>query len=123
MKDLSRHIEYLLCEHDSVAIPSIGTFTTEELPARYYMEENTYLPPVKSVRLDINQKHDDGKLENCLIHLHRVTHNVAQKWIADYVNNINQSLVETGFMDIGTIGRLVYVNDKVSFEVCEAGVN
>ena len=84
------------------------------------MEENTYLPPVKSVRLDINQKHDDGKLENCLIHLHRVTHNVAQKWIADYVNNINQSLVETGFMDIGTIGRLVYVNDKVSFEVCEA---
>ena len=123
MKDLSRHIEYLLCEHDSVAIPSIGTFTTEELPARYYMEENTYLPPVKSVRLDINQKHDDGKLENCLIHLHRVTHNVAQKWISDYVNNINQSLVETGFMDIGTIGRLVYVNDKVSFEVCEAGVN
>ena len=62
MKDLSRHIEYLLCEHDSVAIPGIGTFITEDLPARYYMEENTYLPPVKSVRLDIRHKQDDGKL-------------------------------------------------------------
>ena len=56
------------------------------------MEENTYLPPVKSVRLDIGQKQDDGKLENCLIQLHRVTRNVAQKWITDYTNDINQAL-------------------------------
>ena len=123
MKDLSRHIEYLLCEHDSVAIPGIGTFITEDLPARYYMEENTYLPPVKSVRLDIGQKQDDGKLENCLIQLHRVTRNVAQKWITDYTNDINQALAEAGFMDLGTMGRLVYADNVVSFEACEAGVN
>ena len=87
------------------------------------MEENTYLPPVKSVRLDIGQKQDDGKLENCLIQLHRVTRNVAQKWITDYTNDINQALAEAGFMDLGTMGRLVYADNVVSFEACEAGVN
>ncbi len=123
MKDLSRHIEYLLCEHDSVAIPGIGVFVTEELPARYYPKENLYLPPVRSVRLDTTNKEDDHKLENCLIQLHHVTRNVANKWIAEYTNDINQSLMDMGIMDMGTIGRLVYANKKITFEVCDAGVN
>lgn len=123
MKDLSRHIEHLLCEHNSVAIPGIGIFITEELPARYYPEENLYLPPVRSVRLDTTNKEDDHKLENCLIQLHHVTRNVAGKWIAEYVDDINQSLMDMGIMDMGTMGRLVSVDGKVNFEVCEAGVN
>ncbi len=123
MKDLSRHIEYLLCEHDSVAIPGIGVFITEELPARYYPEESLYLPPVRSVHLDTTNKDDDHKLEDCLIQLHHVTRSIANKWIFEYVNDINQSLMDMGIMDMGTIGRLVYVNGKMSFEVCDAGVN
>lgn len=123
MKDLSRHIEYLLCEQDSVAIPGIGVFVTEELPARYYPEENLYLPPVRSVRLNTADKDDDHKLEDCLVQLHRVTHNVACKWIAEYVEGINQSLMDMGIMDMGTIGRLLYVDGKITFEVCDAGVN
>lgn len=123
MKDLSRHIEYLLCAHDSVAIPGIGVFVTEELPARYSHEENLYLPPVRSVHLDTTNKDDDHKLEDCLIQLHHVTRNVANKWIAEYVEGINQSLMDMGIMDMGTIGRLVYTNNTISFEVCDAGVN
>lgn len=123
MKDLSRHIEYLLCEHDSVAIPGIGTFIIKELPARYYIEECSFLPPIRSVYLDTGQKHDDNKLETCLIQLHRVTRIIAQKWIAEYVDDINQALMETGTMDVGTIGRLSLRNNEISFEVCEAGVN
>lgn len=123
MKDLSRHIEYLLCEHDSVAIPGIGIFVTEELPARYSHEENLYLPPVRSVHLDTTNKDDDHKLEDCLIQLHHVTRNVANKWIAEYVEGINQSLMDMGIMDMGTIGRLVYADNTISFEVCDAGVN
>ncbi len=123
MKDLSRHIEYLLCEHNSVAIPGIGMFVTEELPARYYPQEKLFLPPVRSVRLDINNNEDDHKLEDSLIRLHRVTRNVAHKWIAEYVDYINQSLMDMGFLDMGTIGRLVFVDNNISFEVCEAGVN
>ncbi len=96
---------------------------TEELPARYYPKENLYLPPVRSVRLDTTNKEDDHKLEDCLAHLHRVTRNVAKKWIAEYVDDINQSLMDTGIMDMGTIGRLVYSEGNITFEVCEAGVN
>lgn len=123
MKDLSRHIEYLLCEHNSVAIPGIGVFVTKDLPARYYTEENLYLPPVRSVNLDTSRTDDDGKLENCLIQLHHVTRNVARKWIEDYIDGINQSLMDMGMVDMGTIGRLVVLNNKISFEVCDAGIN
>lgn len=123
MKDLSRHIEYLLCEHNSVAIPGIGLFVAEEFPAKYYIEENIYLPPVRSVKLDTSLTQDDGKLENCLIQLHRITRIVAKKWISEYCENINQSLMDLGYMDMGTIGRLIYAEGRISFESCEAGVN
>lgn len=123
MKDLSRHIEYLLCEHNSVAIPGIGLFVTEELPARYDIEECICLPPVRSVYLDTTRTGDDGKLEKCLIQLHQVTRNVARKWISDYVSDINQSLLDASGMDIGTIGRLVLADNHIVFEACEAGVN
>ncbi len=123
MKDLGRHIEFLLCEHDSVAIPSIGVFVTEELPARYYPKENLFLPPVRSVRLDTSNKEDDHKLEDCLVRLHHVNRSVASKWIAEFISDINQSLMDMGVMDMGTIGRLVYADGKITFEVCEAGVN
>ena len=123
MKDLSRHIEYLLCEHNSVALPGIGVFVTEDLQARYCEEESLYLPPVRSVSLDTSNTADDGKLESCLIQLHHVTRNVAKKWIADYLDDINHSLMDMGTMDMGTMGRLVTTETGISFEVCEAGVN
>ena len=124
MKDFSRHLEYLLCEHNSVAIPGIGIFVTEELQARYYADEKLYLPPLRSVRLDTRNSDDDGKLEHCLIQLHRITRNVARKWISEYIDEINHSLMDMGYMDMGTIGRLVMTSDgKIDFEVCDAGVN
>ena len=56
-------------------------FTVEELPAKYYSEENIYIPPVRSVHFNAANTQDDGKLEHCLIQLHRVTRGVAKKWI------------------------------------------
>lgn len=123
MKDLSRHIEYLLCNQNSVAIPGIGVFVTEDIKAKYCMEENLYLPPVRGVYLNTEQTEDDGKLENCLVQLHRITHNVAKKWISEYTQDINQSLMDMGYMDMGTIGRLVMRDGNILFEVCDAGVN
>lgn len=123
MKDLSRHIEFLLCEHSSVALPGIGVFVTEDLQAKYCEEERLYLPPVRSVSLDTSNTIDDGKLENCLIQLHHVTRNVARKWMSDYLDDINQSLLDMGTMDMGTMGRLITTETGIAFEVCEAGVN
>lgn len=87
------------------------------------MEENLYLPPVRSVYLNTEQTEDDGKLENCLVQLHRITHNVAKKWISEYIQDIYQSLMDMGYMDMGTIGRLVMRDGNILFEVCDAGVN
>ena len=123
MKDLSRHIEYLLSETDSVSLTGIGVFVTKELPAKYCGEECLFLPPVRSVCLDTLNTEDDGKLENCLVSLHRVSHATAKKWIEEYLTDVHQSLLDLGYMDLGTIGRLVLCGEEVLFEACEAGVN
>lgn len=112
-----------MTEHTSIAIPGIGMFTVEELPAKYYSEENIYIPPVRSVHFNAANTQDDGKLEHCLIQLHRVTRGVAKKWIAEYLEYINQSLMENNSMPVGTIGQLVSRDGKIDFEVCDAGVN
>ena len=110
MKELCRHIEFLLCEHNSVALPGIGVFVTEDLQARYCEEERLYLPPVRSVSLDTSSTEDDGKLENCLIQLHHVTRNVAKKWISDYLDDIKpyEGFIQCNSPYIGGLLNNVY---------------
>lgn len=123
MKDLSRHIEYLLLEHDCVVIPQFGALVSQDMPAEYSSEENLFIPPYRTVRYLSDVQEDDGVLRNCLVNLHHINQNVAERWINEYVDYINQSLMESGEMDFGTIGNFVIDNGRVQFQPCQAGVN
>lgn len=124
MKDLSRHIEYLLCKHDSVVIPGLGAIETTYQPARFVAEENLYLPAVRTASLNTTRLHDDDHLlQDTLVKLHHVNARTASKWVSEYVADINQSLLETGHTDVGTIGRIVSHQGHTDFEPCIAGVD
>lgn len=124
VKDLSRHIEYLLWERDCVVIPDFGTFMVRMENARYIQEEDLYLPPYRSVHYVPEMKEDDGVLASCLTNLHHVNTSVAKKWISDFVESINMSLLTDGEFDLGTIGTLSRTdNGIIAFDSCEAGVN
>ena len=124
MKDLGRHIEYLLCKHDSVVIPGLGTIETTYQPARFVAKENLYLPAVRTASLNTAQTSDDSHLlQDTLVKLHHVNTKTAAKWVSEYVSGINQALLETGQTDVGTIGRIVSHQGHMDFEPCIAGVD
>ena len=124
MKDLGRHIEYLLCKHDSVVIPGLGTIETTYQPARFVAKENLYLPAVRTASLNTAQTSDDSHLlQDTLVKLHHINTKTAAKWVSEYVSGINQALLETGQTDVGTIGRIVSHQGHMDFEPCIAGVD
>ena len=62
MKELVKHIEILLLDHDCVVVPQIGGFVTCNAPAKYVEEENLFLPPIRTVGFNERLKADDGLL-------------------------------------------------------------
>lgn len=123
MKNLSKHIEYLLLTHDCVIIPQLGAFVARRVEGRFSPEENLFLPPYRTVHFNPQIRHSDGLLENSLIEHYNVSLQEAKNMCSEFVDYVNMMLVENGTMDFGTIG--VFSQDEVgiiSFMPCLAGV-
>ena len=123
MKDLGRHIEYLLASYDEVAVPGLCTFVSENKSARYIVSENTFLPPYRSVYVCNSVNPEDTKLEDCIMKIHHVRRNIATQWIYDYAADIRSSIIEQGSVEIGTIGELSHNSSGYMFSVCDSGIN
>lgn len=123
MKDLSRHIEYLLATHDAVSVPGLCTFVAYNKSARYINSEQTYLPPYRSVYVSNTINPDDSLLEDCIIKMHHVRRSTAAQWIEDYTADIRSTIIEQGTVEIGSIGELSQTNSGYTLNVSDAGIN
>lgn len=123
MKDLSRHIEYLLATHDTVFVPGLCTFVTDNKSARYINSEQTFLPPYRSVYINNAINPEDTLLEDCIIRIHHVRRSTAAQWIEDYTADIRSTIIEQGSVEIGSIGELSQNGSGFTFNVCDAGIN
>ena len=123
MKDLSRHIEYLLATHDAVSVPGLCTFVTDNKSARYVYSEQTFLPPYRSVYVNNTVTPEDSLLEDCIIRMHHVRRSTAAQWIEDYAADIRSTIIEQGSVEIGSIGELSQSGSGFTFNVCDAGIN
>lgn len=124
MIDISRHIEYLLLEHDSVCVPQLGTFSIQQSESRWVPEEELFLPPVRNVSFssDCSQGADDF-IRSLALAL-RVNSEQAQTACAEYVENMKQELAANSVAEVGSIG--MFVRDTATgtdcFMPCQAGV-
>ena len=123
VKDLSRHIEYLLATHDAVSVPGLCTFVTINKSARYINSEQTFLPPYRSLYVNNNINHEDTLLEDCIMKMHHVRRSIAAQWIEDYTADIRSTIIEQGSVEIGSIGELSQNGSVFTFNVCDAGIN
>lgn len=123
VKDLSRHIEYLLATHDAVSVPGLCTFVTDNKSARYIHSEQTFLPPYRSVFVDNRINPEDTLLEDCIMQMNHVRRNIAAQWIEDYTADIRSTIIEQGSVEIGSIGELSQNGSGFMFNVCDAGIN
>lgn len=122
VKELVRHIEVLLLEHDCVTIPQIGGFVTCNVPARYIEEENLFLPPYRTVGFNEQLKADDGLLVRSYADTYGIPELEAKKILGTCIREMQQELWENGSYDLGSIGVLTMddLND-IRFAPCQAG--
>ncbi len=124
MKDLSRHIEYLLLSHDCLIIPQFGAFVARYMTSEWSEKEEIFLPPYRLVHFNEKIRHNDNLLTSSLMHIYKINQDEALKWIDEYVSYINEELLVNGSFDMGSIGILYKENDfsPISFSACQAGV-
>ncbi len=124
MKDLSKHIEYLLLTHDCVTLPGLGSFVAMEMDSQTNNEENAIIPPYRTVHFNNKMTESDGLLENSLCANYHISHEEAEKWCTNYYIHISNELAENGTMDFGSIGEFTQSKDdnQIIFFPCSAGV-
>ena len=122
MKELIRHIEILLLDHDCVVVPQIGGFVTRNVPAKYVEEENLFLPPIRTVGFNERLKTDDGLLVRSYVLAYRCSEMEAKKMLGEQIRDLQQELWEDGTCDMGSIGMLTLdIQNNVQFSPCQAG--
>ncbi len=119
MLTITKHIEYLLTEHDCVLIPGLGGFVMQDSPAHYASEENTFYPPTRSVVFNPTLTYNDGILAASLMRAQRISYQQATQCIEQDIATLRALLKREGdrvlFGNIGTFS--LGENNVLTFEV------
>lgn len=123
MIELSKHIEYLLLEHNCVIVPNLGGFVTQYIPARMVAEENLYLPPCRNIGFNPRLTLNDGLLVQSYMQAYDTNYPETVRLIEEAVGQAKRELQDKGEIEFHGIGRLTLSMDgKYGFEPNEAGV-
>ncbi len=122
MKELVRHIESLLLEHDCVVVPQIGGFVTSDVPAKYIEEENIFLPPMRTIGFNEHLMADDGLLIRSYINTYRCSEVDARRMLGLQIRELQQELWENNIYELGNIGVLsMNERNEIHFSPCQGG--
>lgn len=115
MYNLTLHIEYLLLRHDCVAVPGIGAFLNEYLPARFDESTGCWMPMSRAVRFNAALSHDDGLLANSFARRHKVSFEEGRGLLMDSVESLLKSLQSNCEVSLGNLGVLQFCEGKLVF--------
>ena len=123
MKELTKHIEALLVENDCVILPQFGGFVTNHTPARWIEEEQTFLPPYRTIGFNSQLKINDGLLVQSYMLTHDATYPEANRLAEAAIEKLSQELYKEGQVElhgIGTLRRTIV--GEYQFDPTENGV-
>lgn len=103
---LSEHINKCLSQHACVAIPEIGGFVLETIPARYDEQENRAYPPGQELHFNTAIRHRDGLLETLYATTFGVSLRRARMMLDEDVKALRSELVSKRSTEINSIGKL-----------------
>ncbi len=123
MIELERHIEILLLKNDCVIVPGLGGFTASHIPARYDIDDNTFLPPLRTIGFNPKLCINDSLLIQSYTEAYDISYPEAQKRIENEVAELLQHLGNDGIYELNDIG-IFSLNDEgsIEFKPCEAGI-
>lgn len=123
MIELQRHIEILLLENDCVIVPQFGGFMAHHVEARYDKNDNSFLPPLRTIGFNPQLTMNDSLLVQSYIEAYDLSYPEALHRIEDEVNELRQQLESDGYYELNDLGVLnINLDGNISFEPCEAGI-
>lgn len=123
MIELQRHIEILLLTNDCVIVPGLGGFMAHHIEARFDEEDNTFVPPLRTLGFNQNLTMNDSLLVQSYIECYDISYPEALRRIEDEVNELRQHLQTEGSFELNDIGMLTLNSEgNIEFRPCEAGI-
>ena len=123
MIELQRHIEILLLTNDCVIVPGLGGFMAHHIEARFDEEDNTFVPPLRTLGFNQNLTMNDSLLVQSYIECYDISYPEALRRIEDEVNELRQHLQTEGSYELNDIGVLTLNSEgNIEFRPCEAGI-
>ena len=121
--ELERHIEVLLLSNDCVIVPDLGGFMAHHVEAKYSEEEQTFLPPLRTLGFNSQLKINDSLLVQSYIEAYDISYPEALQRVEDEVNELKMHLKTKGSYTMNDIGTLaVNESENYVFTPCEAGL-
>jgi hypothetical protein len=118
---VEEHIHKLLFEHDCVIIPDFGGLITHYAPARIHPVKHTINPPSKRIAFNEKLKLNDGLLISTLAYDHKIAPEAAQKEVAVFVRQLQDSLFANRRHELKGIGLFRYnAAQKLEFDYLAA---
>jgi cell division septation protein DedD len=106
MKNLVRHIDFLLRDNDCVILPGFGGFIAHAVPAYYIKEEHTYYPPSRSISFNAAITMNDGLLAQSYMKSYGVDYARATYMIDMAIDQLRDTLDDEGEATLPHIGVL-----------------
>ena len=123
MRNLARHIEFLLRDNDCVILPGFGAFIAHDVPAYYVSEEGLYYPPTRSISFNAAITMNDGLLTQSFMKSYQTDYAHATYMVDMTIEQLIDRLDEEGMVSLPHIGVLKQdINQALQFIPEEAGI-
>lgn len=124
MKELIQHIKDLLQENECVIIPDFGGFITYYASACYNAENNTFLPPYRTLGFNPLLQINDGLLVQSYMWQHDISYPAAMRMVENATNELREELNTAGYVQLPGLGILnMNIEGNIVFQPEEKGID
>ncbi len=119
--NIANHIQDLLYRYECVILPGFGAFLSQKQPAYIDEVSKAFYPPKKVVSFNSRLIKSDGLLANYLSEAEKLSYPEAVHTLAEFVDNLENSLKTDGAASLENIGSFSYNEERsLQFEPVES---
>lgn len=124
MKNLEQHIVHLIARHNCVIIPDFGAFLAHSVPAHYNIEEQTFMPPHRTLGFNPQVKVDDALLTSQYMSAHNLSYEAAAAMLHNDILSLRRTLSRKGSVRFGELGIFsMNINSEITFEAAANSID
>jgi hypothetical protein len=117
--DISSYIAEYIRENPKLIVPGLGTFTKEQVPARFDAANDRFLPPSERIVFSSSYS-DDLALQKFICTAENAKPKAVAQFIEQYVSNLIDLLATTEEIKIDALGTFKRTSTKLTFKADES---